>query len=87
VRAPLTVVGGTASEPSAAGAGAASAHTAPLHDAGYLDDDLLEGPRKTPRRRGPEMTTAEAVSHLIGRLSARLLARLGGSEPDLRVGS
>jgi hypothetical protein len=86
MRPPLTVVGGTASAPFGAGAEAASAHAARLHDAGYLDDDLLEGLHKTPRRRAPKMTAAEAMSHLIGRLSGRLLARLGGSEPDLRAG-
>ena len=59
---------------------------APLHDAGYLDDDLLEGPAARLRRRRSETVMADAVDQLISRLSARLLARLGGSEPDLRVG-
>jgi hypothetical protein len=54
-----------------------------LHEARYLDDDLLDG------RRGladlHRMTAAwrgEAVARLA-RDSARVLARLGGSEPDM----
>ena len=55
-----------------------------MHGAFYLDDDLLEGQQvglgglreRTARVR-------EAMTRMIERDSARRLARLGGSEPDL----
>jgi hypothetical protein len=68
-------------------AAAASAQAAPLYDAAYLDDDLLEGPEARFRRRREAMLKAEARGKLLALASARRLARLGGSEPDLTAGS
>lgn len=68
---------------------AASPLTAPMHGAFYLDDDLLEGqPPGLSGLRGLHERTArarEAMTSLLERDSARRLARLGGSEPDLDV--
>jgi len=60
-----------------------------MHGAFYLDDDLLQ--REQPGLTGltdlRERTARvrEAMTSLIERDSARRLARLGGSEPDLQT--
>ncbi len=49
-----------------------------------VDDDLLaEAKRLTGLTEGTDVVR-EALKHLIERESARRLARLGGSEPDLK---
>ena len=60
---------------------AASPLRAPMHGALYLDDDLLEG--EAPGLRERTNRVREAMASMIERDSARRLARLGGSDPDL----
>jgi hypothetical protein len=75
---------------------AASPLDARMYGAAYLDDDLLEtDPLRgyllrdvTPRAEGARSMSRvrEALSELIARECARRLARLGGTEPDLKAG-
>lgn len=63
---------------------AASPLRAPMHGAFYLDDDLLEGRQQgLGGLRERTARVREAMTTMIERDSARRLARLGGSEPDL----
>lgn len=63
---------------------AASPLHAPMHGAFYLDDDLLKGQKQgLGGLRERTARAREAMTNLIERDSARRLARLGGSEPDL----
>ena len=81
----------SAFEPAGA---AASPFDARMYGAAYLDDDLLEtDPLRgyllrdvTPAAdRGRSMARVrEALSELIARECARRLARLGGTEPELK---
>ena len=48
-----------------------------------LDDDLLEAAQAYTGLREKSALVREALRALIERESARRLARLGGSEPDL----
>ncbi len=83
----------SAFEPAGA---AVSPLDARMYGAAYLDDDLLEtDPLRgyllrdvTPKgERGRSMARVrEALNELIARECARRLARLGGAEPDLKVG-
>jgi Arc/MetJ family transcription regulator len=50
-----------------------------------LDDDLLERAQAYTGLREKSALVREALRALIERESARRLARLGGSEPDLRI--
>ncbi len=50
-----------------------------------LDDDLLERAQKLSGLRERSTLLREALEALIQRESARRLARLGGSEPQLRA--
>ncbi len=50
-----------------------------------LDDDLLEKAASYTGLREKSALVREALRALIERESARRLARLGGSEPDLTV--
>jgi hypothetical protein len=55
-----------------------------MHGAFYLDDDLLEGRQQgLGGLRERTLRVREAMTRMIERDSARRLARLGGSEPDL----
>ncbi len=49
-----------------------------------LDDDLLEKAQKLSGVKEKSALVREALKALIERESARRLARLGGSEPDLK---
>jgi hypothetical protein len=70
---------------------------AQMYGATYLDDDLLEtDPLRgylmrdvTPEEGRPRAMNRirQALNELVARECARRLARLGGSEPDLRVGA
>lgn len=63
---------------------AASPLQAPMHGAFYLDDDLLAGGQQgLGGLRERTARVREALTDLMERDSARQLARLGGSEPDL----
>jgi Arc/MetJ family transcription regulator len=48
-----------------------------------LDDDLLERAQQLTGTREKTALVRQALTALIERESARRLARLGGSEPDL----
>jgi Arc/MetJ family transcription regulator len=48
-----------------------------------LDDVLFAKARACTRLRGASAVVREALKALVERESARRLARLGGSEPDL----
>ena len=50
-----------------------------------LDDDLLDRARDLTGLREKSALVREALKALISRGSARRLARLGGSQPDLEV--
>ena len=50
-----------------------------------LDDDLLDRARDLTGLREKSALVREALKALIARESARRLARLGGSQPDLEV--
>jgi Arc/MetJ family transcription regulator len=50
-----------------------------------LDDDLLANAQELTGLREKSALVREALVALIERESARRLARLGGSEPDLRA--
>jgi Arc/MetJ family transcription regulator len=50
-----------------------------------LDDDLLERAQDLTGLREKSAIVREALKALIERESARRLARLGGSQPDLVV--
>ena len=50
-----------------------------------LDDDLLNAAQTLTGLREKSALVREALTALIERESARRLARLGGSEPDLKV--
>ena len=50
-----------------------------------LDDDLLDRARDLTGLREKSTLVREALKALIARESARRLARLGGSQPDLEV--
>lgn len=50
-----------------------------------LDDDLLAEAEKLTGLRGKAELVREALQALIERESARRLARLGGSEPQLNA--
>jgi Arc/MetJ family transcription regulator len=52
-----------------------------------LDDDLLDKAQAFTGVREKSALVREALKALIERESARRLARLGGSEPDLAVPS
>lgn len=59
-----------------------------MHGAFYLDDDMLDGER--PGLGGLKARTQairETMTTLAERDSARRLARLGGSEPDIDGGA
>ena len=66
-----------------------------VHDAPYrktemrttlaLDDELLKTAQAYTGLREKSALVREALRALIGRESARRLARLGGSEPDLKA--
>ncbi len=49
-----------------------------------LDDELLEAARRITGVKGRTALIHEGLRALIERESARRLARLGGSEPELR---
>lgn len=49
----------------------------------YLDDDLVEKAQSLTGTKEKSALIREALTALIQRESARRLARLGGSEPDL----
>ena len=67
-----------------------------MYGATYLDDDLIETDplngyllrNVTPRDEGSRSfaRVREALTELVARECARRLARLGGTEPDLKVG-
>ena len=66
---------------------AASPLRAPMHGAFYLEDDLLDGQQQgLDGLRERTARVREAMVRMIERDSARRLARLGGSEPDLESG-
>ncbi len=83
----------SAYEPAGA---AVSPLAARMYGAAYLDDDLVETDPLwgyllrdvTPRAEGARSMARvrEALGELIARECARRLARLGGTEPDLKVG-
>lgn len=50
-----------------------------------LDDELLERAQAYTGLREKSALVREALRALIERESARRLARLGGSEPDLKI--
>ncbi len=50
-----------------------------------LDDELMAQARAFTGLRGKSSLVREALQALIERESARRLARLGGSEPNLKV--
>jgi Arc/MetJ family transcription regulator len=49
-----------------------------------LDDDLLAAARDLTGLRDPNPVVRAALTTLVQRERARLLARLGGSQPQLR---
>ena len=49
-----------------------------------VDEDLLEQAERLTGVREPETLIREALTALIERESARRLAKLGGSDPELR---
>ncbi len=51
-----------------------------------LDDDLVAEAQRLTGTREKSALVREALRALIERESARRLARLGGTEPDLAVG-
>ena len=50
-----------------------------------LDDDLFRDAQRLTGIDGPTPVVHEALGALVERESARKLARLGGSEPELRA--
>jgi hypothetical protein len=65
---------------------AASPLVAPMHGAFYLDDDLLRGQGlELETLRDRTVRAREALRGVRQRDGAFALARLGGSEPDLKA--
>lgn len=50
-----------------------------------IDDDLLEQAAKLTRIKERRALIQEALRALVARESARRLARLGGTQPDLKA--
>lgn len=50
-----------------------------------IDDDLLEQAAKLTRIKERRVLIQEALRALVARESARRLARLGGTQPDLKA--
>jgi Arc/MetJ family transcription regulator len=63
---------------------AVSGRRALMRDVVVIDDDLLDEARRLTGLKETADVMREALRALIERESARRLARLGGTEPDLR---